>query len=224
MEAEALVKSSSVSPPLSLKHLIFMFFIDFFKCFVYLCQKKIQISCNTWKKRFMLYRFVFFSTVLLINLFMPQERAVICHDADGLLINIITLVLTRTARNHTAFQMMPTKIWWRLLKAPNSFIGRHVIFIDIQPEVFIIGKNVSESSLRNPDSLVFMLYCHIRCGLVYLITTADDTRLTLPHFNVHVGLKVLFFFLFYLPHLGWCLKLTTGVWHQINMSTCVSHS
>lgn len=51
-----------------------------------------------------------FTTVMLINLFMPLHCAVICHDADGLLVNIITLALMRTAGNHIAVEIIPTKI------------------------------------------------------------------------------------------------------------------
>lgn len=59
---------------------------------------------------FFLHHFVSVTTVMLINLFLPLHCSVICHDADGLLVNIITLALRRTAGNHIAVEIIHTKI------------------------------------------------------------------------------------------------------------------
>lgn len=62
---------------------------------------------------------------MLINLFMPFQCAVMFHDADGLLVNIITLALRRTAGNHIAAEIIPTKDWMLItdFSSPQTLVA-----------------------------------------------------------------------------------------------------
>lgn len=70
--------------------------------------------------------------------------------------------------------------------------------------------------LRRAVGFFYWLYTWIR--LSHTVCMYRQWKL----FEGSIGLNLLQFF--FLLHLWWCTTFTTGVWHQINTSTCVSHS